>query len=37
MNVLQGLIFTMVLGIVSGMYPSIKASRMDSVTAMRFE
>jgi len=37
MNVLQGLIFTVVLGVISGMYPSIKASRMDSVTAMRFE
>lgn len=32
-----GLIFTVVLGVVSGLYPSIRASRLDSVTAMRFE
>ena len=36
-SVLIGLLFTVFLGIVSGLYPSIKASRMDSVTAMRFE
>lgn len=32
-----GLIFTFMLGVVSGLYPSIRASRLDSVTAMRFE
>ncbi|HMK37576.1 MAG TPA: ABC transporter permease [Desulfomonilaceae bacterium] len=32
-----GLLFTMFLGVLSGIYPSIRASRMDSVTAMRFE
>ncbi|MBI5572316.1 MAG: ABC transporter permease [Desulfomonile tiedjei] len=37
MSVVIGLLFTAILGIVSGLYPSIKASRMDSVTAMRFE
>jgi putative ABC transport system permease protein len=36
-SVLIGLAFTAILGIVSGMYPSIRASRLDSVTAMRFE
>jgi putative ABC transport system permease protein len=37
MSVIGGLAFTVVLGILSGLYPSVKASRMDSVTAMRFE
>jgi putative ABC transport system permease protein len=37
LSVVGGLIFTMFLGVVSGLYPSVKASRMDSVTAMRFE
>ncbi len=32
-----GLAFTAFLGIASGLYPSVKASRMDSVSAMRFE
>lgn len=36
-SVVIGLLFTVFLGIVSGLYPSIKASRMDSVSAMRFE
>jgi putative ABC transport system permease protein len=36
-SVAGGLVFTMFLGIVSGLYPSVKASRMDSVDAMRFE
>ncbi|MGO9116878.1 MAG: ABC transporter permease [Desulfomonilaceae bacterium] len=36
-SIFQGVVFTVVLGVVSGMYPSVKASRMDSVTAMRFE
>lgn len=36
-SVAGGLIFTMCLGIVSGLYPSVRASRLDSVTAMRFE
>jgi putative ABC transport system permease protein len=29
--------FTFVLGVLSGLYPSIRASRLDPVTAMRFE
>lgn len=37
LSVIVGLVFTMFLGILSGLYPSIKASRMDSVAAMRFE
>lgn len=37
MSVAVGLMFTIFLGVTSGLYPSIKASRMDSVTAMRFE
>lgn len=37
LSVLTGLLFTLLLGIVSGIYPSLKASRMDSVTAMKFE
>ena len=37
LSVLTGLFFTLLLGIVSGIYPSLKASRMDSVTAMKFE
>ncbi|MGB6064465.1 MAG: ABC transporter permease [Desulfomonilaceae bacterium] len=32
-----GLIFTFLLGVLSGLYPSIRASRLDSVSAMRFE
>ncbi|AFM24292.1 ABC transporter permease [Desulfomonile tiedjei] len=36
-SVAGGLLFTMCLGIVSGLYPSVRASRLDSVTAMRFE
>lgn len=37
LSVFMGLFFTLLLGIISGIYPSLKASRMDSVTAMRFE
>ncbi len=37
LSILLGLFFTLMLGIVSGIYPSLKASRMDSVTAMKFE
>lgn len=37
MTIVQGVVFTVFLGVASGMYPSVKASRMDSVTAMRFE
>jgi putative ABC transport system permease protein len=36
-SVFAGLLFTICLGVVSGLYPSIRASRLDSVTAMRFE
>ncbi len=36
-SILGGILFTGFLGIASGLYPSLKASRMDSVTAMRFE
>ena len=37
LSVLGGLVFTVFLGVVSGLYPSIRASRLDSVSAMRFE
>ena len=36
-SIMSGILFTAFLGIASGLYPSLKASRMDSVTAMRFE
>jgi putative ABC transport system permease protein len=36
-SIIQGLLFTVLLGIVSGMYPAVQASKMDSVTAMKFE
>jgi len=36
-SIISGILFTAFLGITSGLYPSVKASRMDSVTAMRFE
>ena len=36
-SIMSGILFTAFLGIASGLYPSVKASRMDSVTAMRFE
>jgi len=36
-SVVAGLAFTICLGIVSGLYPSMRASRLDAVTAMRFE
>lgn len=36
-SMITGILFTAFLGIASGIYPSLKASRMDSVTAMRFE
>ncbi len=37
MSVAGGLLFTLALGVLSGLYPSVRASRLDSVTAMRFE
>lgn len=36
-SIFAGLAFTIFLGIASGMYPSIRASRLDPVSAMRFE
>ncbi len=36
-SILGGLIFTVFLCVVSGLYPSIRASRLDSVSAMKFE
>lgn len=36
-SVVAGLVLTICLGIVSGLYPSMRASRLDAVTAMRFE
>lgn len=36
-SILGGLVFTVFLGVVSGLYPSIRASRLDSVSAMKFE
>ncbi len=36
-SIIGGLIFTFFLGVLSGLYPSIRASRLDSVSAMRFE
>jgi len=36
-SIFAGLLFTIILGVVSGLYPSIRASRLDSVSAMRFE
>ena len=36
-SVVAGLIFTIALGIISGLYPSVRASRLDPVDAMRFE
>ncbi|MDQ7783517.1 MAG: ABC transporter permease [Desulfomonilaceae bacterium] len=36
-SVALDLAFTITIGVVSGMYPSLKASRLDPVTAMRFE
>lgn len=36
-SIVVGLLFTFLLGVISGLYPSIRASRLDSVTAMRFE
>ena len=37
LSIIGGLVFTVFLGVVSGLYPSIRASRLDSVSAMRFE
>jgi putative ABC transport system permease protein len=37
LSIVGGLGFTFFLGVVSGLYPSIRASRLDSVSAMRFE
>ena len=36
-SIVSGLILTICLGIVSGLYPSMRASRLDAVTSMRFE
>lgn len=36
-SILMDLAFTLTIGIVAGMFPSLKASRLDPVTAMRFE
>jgi putative ABC transport system permease protein len=36
-SIAGGLLFTAFLGIASGIYPSIRASQLDSVTAMKFE
>lgn len=36
-SIIGGLIFTFFLGVLSGLYPLIRASRLDSVSAMRFE
>ncbi|MFH1117940.1 MAG: ABC transporter permease [Pseudomonadota bacterium] len=36
-SIVLDLAFTITIGIVSGMYPSLRASRLDPVTAMRFE
>lgn len=36
-SIILGLAFTGILGIASGMYPSVQASRLEAVTAMRFE
>ena len=36
-SIVAGLIITICLGIVSGLYPSMRASRLDAVTSMRFE
>jgi putative ABC transport system permease protein len=37
LSIIGGLVFTVFLGVVSGLYPSIRASRLDSMSAMRFE
>ncbi len=36
-SIVLDLAFTITIGVVSGLYPSLKASRLDPVTAMRFE
>ena len=36
-SVLMDLVFTVSIGVVAGLYPSLQASRLDVVTAMRFE
>jgi len=36
-SIFGGLVFTVFLGVASGLYPSIRASRLDSVSAMKFE
>jgi putative ABC transport system permease protein len=36
-SIVAGLTLTVCLGIVSGLYPSMRASRLDAVTSMRFE
>jgi putative ABC transport system permease protein len=37
MSILMDLGFTIAIGIIAGLYPSLQASRLDVVTAMRFE
>jgi len=37
MSIVLDLSFTIAIGVVAGLYPSLKASRLDPVTAMRFE
>jgi putative ABC transport system permease protein len=36
-SILLDLMFTLSIGIIAGLYPSLKASRLDPVSAMRFE
>lgn len=36
-SILLDLSFTIAIGIIAGLYPSLKASRLDAVSAMRFE
>jgi len=36
-SIVVGLAFTLLLGILSGLYPSMRASRLDPVEAMKFE
>jgi putative ABC transport system permease protein len=36
-SILMDLVFTVSVGVIAGLYPSLQASRLDVVTAMRFE
>jgi len=36
-SIILDLIFTLTIGVVAGMYPSLRASQLDPVTAMKFE